>query len=56
MPDRRCPRAVDNPMADLQLVSGGLATCDAGGGFTPNKGKAATARTFSACVCCACTA
>ncbi|MGU0043895.1 hypothetical protein ACVXHA_20845 [Escherichia coli] len=48
---------VDNPMADLQLVSDNLGELQRQQqNFTPNKDKAAIGKTFSACVCCACMA
>ncbi len=49
--------AVANPMADLQLVSDDLGDLQRQAAeFTRTKIKQPSARTFSACVCCACTA
>lgn len=49
---------VNNPMAAVQLASDDLGDLQRQAAeFTPNKDKAvASARTFSACACCACTA
>jgi hydroxylamine reductase len=49
--------SVDNPMADLQLVSDDLGDLQRQAAeFTPTKTKRPLARTSSACVCCVCTA
>lgn len=48
---------VDNPMADLQLVSDDPASCNVRQQNLPlTKIKRRLAKTFSACVCCACMA
>ncbi len=48
---------VDNPMADLQLVSDDLGELQRQAAeFTRTKIKRRLAKTFSACVCCACMA
>ncbi len=48
---------VDNPMADLQLVSDDLGELQRQAAeFTLTKIKRRLAKTFSACVCCACMA